>query len=433
MTRATRFAHRLLAATAVAGLAVCGAATGPFAAGTAFAQDRSITVWFGRQDFIPEDQFAAFKADYPDIDVQFEVIRLEDVNAQLILAIRSGNAPDIVQIQARDVNQLALGGVVKDFTHMIEEFEQRFPETYAQLSPLTWEGASGVDGNIYGAALFAQSIYLTYRTDWLDEAGIAYPLETTDRVLEAARALSTLPDGGDRPGFSLIGCCVSPTWELPLFLAMGGTITDGVPQIDNEIGIAWIDFYQQLMRDQSAHPDTPSWDSGQMRAAFIGERAAIMHEGEHIYVEVHKQVPYESGKWTFERLPTRPGQTEPHVQSGFAFPYIVTTANEDEEAAMLALEYLARPEIAMQVAIRYQPTTNVAVSEDPGYLAAKPWATDIVPLSSNLISLPTHPTRAIQVYDVLQELRDRMVAEPNTPAADLASEYQQKLNEAAGL
>jgi len=399
----------------------------------AMAQERSLKVWFGRQDFVPEDQFETFKQDYPDIDVEFEVIRLEDVNAQLILALRSGNAPDIVQIHTRDVGQLALGGVVKDFTHMIEEFEERFPETYAQLSPLTWEGASDTDGNIYGAALFAQSIYLTYRTDWLEEAGIELPLETTDRVLEAARTITQLPERGERFGFSLIGCCVSPTWELPLFLAMGGQVVDGVPQIDNEIGVEWISFYQTLMQDQSAHPDTPSWDSGQMRAAFVGERAGIMHEGEHIYVEVHKQVPYETGKWTFERLPTRPGQTEPHVQSGFAFPYIVTTANEDEEAAMLALEYLARPEIAKQVAIRYQPTTNVAVSEDPEYLAAKPWATDIVPLSSNLISLPTHPTRAIQIYDVLQELRDRMIAEPNADPKALAQEYQEKLNTAAGL
>ena len=100
---------------------------------------------------------------------------------------------------------------------------------------------------------------------------------------------------------------------------------------------------------------------------------------------------------------------------------------------MLALEYLARPAIAKQVAIRYQPTTNTAVSEDAEYLAAKPWATDIVHLSSNLISLPTHPTRAIQVYDVLQELRDRTVADPGADPKALAQEYQEKLNAAAGL
>ena len=416
------------------GAALLGAVVfGAVSVGPALAQDRSLKVWFGRENFIPEDKFAAFKNEYPDINVEFEVIRLEDVTAQLILAIRSGNAPDIVQIHARDVAQLAQGGVVKDFSHMIEEWKQRFPETYGQLAPLAWEGASDFDGNIYGVALYAQSIYLTYRTDWLDEAGIAYPLETTDRVLEAAKAVSTLSDGGERFGFSLLGCCNSPSWELPLFLAMGGEVINGVPQIDSEVGIAWIEFYQELMRSQASHPDTPSWDSGQMRAAFIGERAGIMNEGEHIYVEVHKQLPYEEGKWTFERLPTRPGQTEPHVQSGFAFPFIVTTANEDEEAAMLALEYLARPDFAKQVAIRYQPTTNTAVSEDAEYLAAKPWAKDILPLSSNLVSLPTHPTRTIQIYDALKQLRDRTIAEPNADAAEMAVEAQKELNEAAGL
>jgi ABC-type glycerol-3-phosphate transport system substrate-binding protein len=428
MPNVSTLTRRLLGATLLAGMAIGAMLSGP-----AMAQDRSLKVWFGRQDFIPEDQFQTFMADYPDIKVEFEVIRLEDVNSQLILAIRSGNAPDIVQIQARDVAQLAQGGVVKDFTHMIEEWKERFPETYNQLADLAWEGASDIDGKIYGVALFAQSIYLTYRTDWLDELGIEYPLETTDRVLEAAKAISESMGGQDRFGFSLIGCCVSPTWELPQFLAMGGQLENGVPQIDNEIGVAWIEFYQELMQSGAAHPDTPSWDSGQMRAAFIGERAGIMNEGEHIYVEVHKQVPYESGKWTFERLATRPGQTEEHRQTGFAFPYIVTSANEDEEAAMLALEYLARPAIAKQVAIRYQPTTNAAVAEDPEYLAAKPWAQDILPLSSNLFNLPTHPTRAIQVYDVLQELRDRMVSDPGADAKALASEYQEKLNAAAGL
>jgi ABC-type glycerol-3-phosphate transport system substrate-binding protein len=428
MTPTRRTANILLSSVLLAGAATLGG----FAT-EATAQDRKIKVWFGRDQFIPEDRFAQFKAENPGIAVEFEVIRLEDVNAQLVLALRSGNAPDIVQIQSRDISQLANGKVLKDFTAGVEAWKTQFPDTYGQLAPLAWEGAMGADGKIYGVALFAQSIYLTYRKDYLEAAGVQTPLETTDRVLAAAKAVSTLGAGGDRLGFSLIGCCVAPTWELPLFLAMGGQIKDGVPQIDNEIGVAWIDFYQQLMRDKSASPDTPSWDSGQMRAAFIGERAGIMHEGEHIYVEVHKQVPYESGKWAFERLPTRPGQTEPHVQSGFAFPFIVTAANKDDDAALRALEYLARPAIAKQVAIRYQPTTNSAVASDPEYLAAKPWAQDILPLSSNLISLPTHPTRVIQIYDVLQQLRDRAVADTATPAAQLAKEYQALLNKAAGL
>ncbi|WP_158569309.1 ABC transporter substrate-binding protein [Pseudotabrizicola alkalilacus] len=397
------------------------------------AQERTLKVWFGRDQFIPEDQFAQFKAENPDIAVEFEVIRLEDVSAQLVLATRSGNAPDIVQIQARDITQLAQGGMLKEFDAQIETFKEQFPDTYNQLSPIAWEGASSADGKLYGVALFVQSIYLTYRKDLLEAAGIAMPLETTDNVLAAAKAVSTIPGGGDMLGFSLIGCCVAPTWELPLFLAMGGQFIDGVPQIDTEVGIEWIEFYQTLMRDKSASPDSASWDSGQMRAAFVGGRAGVMHEGEHIYVEIEKTMPYAEGKWTFERLPTRPGQTEPHVQSGFAFPFVVTTAADDDDAVVRALEYLARPDFAKQVAIRYQPTTNSAVSNDPEYLAAKPWAQDIAPLAASLVSLPTHPTRVIQIYDVLTQLRDRSVADTTTPAADLAKEYQDLVNKAAGL
>jgi ABC-type glycerol-3-phosphate transport system substrate-binding protein len=116
------------------------------------AQERSIKVWFGRDQFIAEDQFAVFKAEYPDIAVEFEVIRLEDVNAQLVLATRSGNAPDIVQIQARDITQLARGGLLKDFTAQVETWKTTYPDSYAQLSPLAWEGASWADRQVYGVA-----------------------------------------------------------------------------------------------------------------------------------------------------------------------------------------------------------------------------------------------------------------------------------------
>lgn len=407
-----------------------GALFGPSLVDRAEAQERRIKIWFGRQDFIPDDQFKSFSLNYPNIKVEFQVIRLEDMAAQLVLAQRSGSAPDIVQIYWRDVSQLARGKLLKEFTGMIAELKRRFPLTAANLTPLAWSGASDDRGTIYGLNLYASSIYLTYRKDWMQEAGIKLPLETTDRVLEAARKLSA---GGARTGMSLLGCCSNPNWELPLFMAMGGQMRDGVPLLDSEAGVAWISFYQTLMRERSAHPDTPSWDSGQMRAAFIGERAAMMNEGEHIYVEVHKKMPYSTGKWAFERLPTRPGQTEPHAQVGFAFPYVVTVANKDEEAAMLVLEYLARPAITKQVSIRYQPSTNNAVHNDPEYIAAKPWAKDIAPISGTVFPMPHHPTRSIQVHDVVKQLRDTMIAKPNADARALAKEYHEKIFTAAGF
>jgi ABC-type glycerol-3-phosphate transport system substrate-binding protein len=392
---------------------------------------RTVKVWFGRYDFVPDDAFASFMRDNPAIRVQHEVIRLEDASAQLVLALRAGTAPDIVQIYERDVLTLAAGGALKDISAEVAAMKEEFPETFRQLAPITWEAVTDGSGRIFGASLFNMSIYLTYRKDWLAEAGVNLPLETTDQVLDAARKLAALKGPG--AGFALVGCCVGPTWELPLFRAMGGGYVDAVPQIDNPIGVAWIGFYQKLMRDRSASPDTSAWDSGQMRAAFIGGRAGIMHEGEHIYVELQKRLPYESGVWGFAKLPMRPGQTEPHVQTGFGFPHVVTAGNTDPDAAMRVLAYLGRKDIAQQVAIRYQPTSNLAVSEDPAYRAAKPWAEDIAPISAQLKPLPSHPTRQIRLSNVLTELRDRMVAQPNADPRVLAAEYQAKLNAAAGL
>jgi ABC-type glycerol-3-phosphate transport system substrate-binding protein len=257
-----------LGRTGLAGLLAVGTALSTLLVEPALAQDGSLKIWFGRQNFIPDDEFAAFREMYPDIEVDFEVVRLEDVSTQLILAMRSGTAPDIVQIHARDVEQLALGGVLKDFSARIEEMSERFPETYNNLAPLAWEGASDSSGALYGVALYAQSIYLTYRTDLLEAVGITPPLETTDRVLEAAKAINEAND--DVNGFSLLGCCNSASWELPLFMSMGGEVIDGIPQIDTEIGHEWIAFYQELMTSGAANKDTPSWDDVPKRAAFIG-------------------------------------------------------------------------------------------------------------------------------------------------------------------
>ena len=96
MTKVMNVTRRLLGATLL-GAMISGAVS----VEPVLAQDRSIKVWFGRDNFVPEDEFAAFKAENPGINVEFETIRLEDVSAQLILATRSGNAPDIVQIHAR--------------------------------------------------------------------------------------------------------------------------------------------------------------------------------------------------------------------------------------------------------------------------------------------------------------------------------------------
>ena len=398
---------------------------------TALAQVTELRVWFGRQNFIPTDQFATFHAENPDIRVNFEVVRLEDVPTQLILAQRAGQAPDIVQIASHTVPQMASNGLLKDIGELLARWQSELPDSYASLAPITWSAAS-YDGKVYGASLFNQSMYLFYRADWLAEAGITQPPRTTDEVLAAARAMSTLPAGGDRIGFSIIGTAnVPPVWELPLFLSLGGQYVDGVPQLDAEAGYAFIDFYQTLVRDRIAHPDSLAWDPGEMRAAVIGGRAGMMIEGEHIYVPVHEQMPYQDGAWSFTLLPHRPGAEAEARYIALGFPYLMTAASPNDDAVLKVLEYLSRPDILMDVALTYQPSSNLMVAEDPRYLAAKPWVPDILPLFAQVVQFPAHPRRQLEIMEVLVELRQDMIANPTADPVEVAKRYQRLIDEAA--
>ena len=398
---------------------------------TASAQQTELRVWFGRQNFIPDDQFATFHAENPDIKVNFEVVRLEDVISQLILALRAGQAPDIVQVFSHAVPQLASSGLLRDSSDLVTAWQAKYPESYAALAHITWSAAS-YDGKNYGASLHNQSMYLFYRKDWLAEAGITSVPRTSDEVLAAGRAMSTLASGGNRVGFSIIGKAAEPpVWEIPLFLSLGGQYVDGVPQLDSEAGYAFIDFYQTLMRDQIAHPDSLAWDSGEMRAAVIGGRGGMMIEGEHIYVPIHAEMPYADDKWSFTLLPHRPGAEDEATYMTYGLPYLVTVGTQQPEAVLKVLEYLSRAETIFPVALTYQPTSNLLVSEDPAYLEAKPWANDILPLWQRVVPVPAHETRQLEIMEVLVDLRQDMVANPTADPVDMAKRYQQMLDEAA--
>lgn len=388
-----------------------------------------IDVWFGRENFIPADKFERFHSEHPNIKVNYQVVRLEDVAEQLMLLQRAGKAPDIVQIQSHTVPQMATGGQIRASGDVLDMWKAKYPSNFNALSGLTWEAASH-DGKTYGASLHNQSMYLWVRTDWLKEAGINTIPESMSEVLAAAKKISKLGKG---IGFSLIGAAdVPPVWELPVFMSLGGTYVDGVPQINSDAGFAWIEFYQTLMRDGSAHPDTLAWSAGEMRAPVIGGKAGMMIEGEHLYVSINENMPYEEGKWTFVLPPYRDGHKDEAVYAGFGFPYVLTSSTDKVEAAMEVLNYLSDKDIIKSVALTYQPSSNLEVSSDPEYLQKKPWAEDILPLFEKTVSLPAHESAQLEILNILTQLRQEMIKDPYADPKVVATKYQELLNNAAG-
>jgi ABC-type glycerol-3-phosphate transport system substrate-binding protein len=107
---------------------------------TAIAQE--ITVWFGRENFIPADAFDTFHAENPGISVKTDVIRLEQAVADTLRATQSGRAPDIVQAPADGLAPLVAQGAVRDVSALLEAWRASDPASLDDISSVGLEMAS---------------------------------------------------------------------------------------------------------------------------------------------------------------------------------------------------------------------------------------------------------------------------------------------------
>ncbi|MEX2540696.1 MAG: sugar ABC transporter substrate-binding protein [Trueperaceae bacterium] len=383
-----------------------------------------LTIWFGRENFIPADAFDAFHAEHPNIRVTTDVIPLEQAVADTLRAAQAGRAPDIVQIPADSLGPLAIQNALFDISDLLEQWQSEDPAGHGNLAEAAFSMGSW-DGTPHGLALHIGPFWYTYRTDWFEEAGIAVPTNW-DEVLEAGRQLS---DGG-RIGFAIHGSRAhDPVWMLSLFMAMGGQWEGNVPQLDSEAGVYLLEFYQALVRDDIGSPEILAWDSGDFRAAFINGNAAQALIGDNVYPTVQESLEY-GDEWAGKPLPPRPGAEDQNRTMALGWPYVVTAQTEHPEEAMLALRYLARPEIIEEVALRYQPTTVLPVLNSPSYVDAKPWAPDFAEAFAQLEPLPGHP-RQPQIYQVLLDAMQEALQNPNADAGEIAATYQAQIDELA--
>ena len=396
----------------------------PFVFGSGEAEDGEqveITVWFGRENFIPDDNFESFREQYPDIDINVDVVPLEEALQQSSMAIDAGEGPDILQIDSRRLPPLAEAGYLRDMSDMLERWEEENPESYNAISGTGWEHATH-DGAQYGVALSAGPFNHVYRKDWLEEAGLEVP-ETWEDVLDVARALN---EGEGQRGYAVRGP-TSTVWFFSHFQAMGGEFGEnGVIELDSEAGIYALNFYQTLVDEELVSEDVLAWGSGDMRGAFITGRAAQAPIGTNIFPNIQEELEY-GEEWGAIPPPHREGHEDEWSYSSLGWPHLVTSSTDHPYEASLVLRYLAEQENAMSVAVRYQPTTVMTVYEDPDFLEANPWSEEFIAPFDTMVTVPGHENYESMNEIVLDALGEVM-SDTEVDPADVAARYQEELD-----
>jgi multiple sugar transport system substrate-binding protein len=234
----------------------------------------------------------------------------DDFETKLQQAAAQKKLPDIV---INDTDRL--GGLVKQ--GLVREVDKGALAGQADLTPASWQAATGADGKTYGVPFSAQSFALFIRKDWRTKVG--YPLPTTWPQLDAlAKAFTTKdPDGdgkADTYGYVIPGSTKRgyTSWYFSSWLwAGGGDFFTGQPgafepAINNAQSIAAVDeFKKQFCIDKTVVPGSITAETTQAHPLFESGKGGIYLTGPYNMARFDKNLGKD--KYEVVALPAGPG------------------------------------------------------------------------------------------------------------------------------
>ena len=144
----------------------------------------TLTFWSWRtEDVAAYEKFIeAFRAENPDIDVEFTPYLNTEYNTILATALQGGGGPDIIHLRAYGgMEPLAEAGY-------LVRLDDKVP-ALADFDPGILLGATNrADGGVYGVPFALQTVQVLYNEDMFEELGLSEP-QTWDEFVAVAEAL----------------------------------------------------------------------------------------------------------------------------------------------------------------------------------------------------------------------------------------------------
>lgn len=254
---------------------VVAAATGP-AAGSRLVEAGTRTVSVGTYQWTQpgiKDWFeavaAAFQKEYPDITVKPEVVPVNEYWDKMIVQVRAGSTPDVMQVNGI-THQLIADGALAPLDNWLKTTD--IPKRWHPLQNVLVRG-----GNTY-ALIYSMSNWsmLFYNKDVLKAAGLQPP-KTIDELYDNAVKLTK----GGVFGFSM-STQQNPDDQMAVALSQmvylhgGWWAKNGVPTVNSPEVIKGVSFYKRLF-DAKVSPI--GMDQQQRRQMFREGKIAMSLDG----------------------------------------------------------------------------------------------------------------------------------------------------------
>jgi multiple sugar transport system substrate-binding protein len=249
-------------------LGACGAAPAanspaPAAADSTAPVNLRMTVWTGSEAHLAllNGIAAEYKADHPNVNVQFDTIPFDDYTSKLTIQLAGGNPPDAGWILETNAPAFIEAGVLADIGGTLKANETYDYADLAEPAMGLWTRSEAV----YGVPFSTSPFVLFYNSDLFAAAGLQTPNElhaagewTWEAFADAAQAIAAENPGiygfetVDNAGYT------SRIWHnlVPIIRAYGGDVwgASGCTLTAPEAVQAVELYHRMVFADQSAVP-----------------------------------------------------------------------------------------------------------------------------------------------------------------------------------
>ena len=317
-----------------------------------------------------------FEAANPDIKVNLQSNPYGGLQGKVLVALRSGIPPDVIEVQTSWLSPYVATGKLDDITDVVTS---KIPVKDFVPAPIE---NSTFDGKIYSLPFQAESLAMLYRKDLYREAGLDpdKPPVTWPAFIEAAKKLTrTRANGQATYGYGIAGG--GPEGEgnvlyraLPyMWMNGGGILSDDYKKviINSPESVAAVDFYTSMYTQlKVAPPSTLENDGLALRRLFMAGTIA-QYQGTPTEIErLDKDAP--DLDYGVAIMPHPEGKQTAALLGGWGF--ILPKDAKNKEAAKKLIAFLANPE-RIGFYTRTFPTVKAALDlprfADPRFTAFK--------------------------------------------------------------
>ena len=278
------------------------------------------------------DLVAKFQQANPSITVKLEITTADGLPQRVLTALRSGAAPDVIDVQHAWVNGYAQNDLVLPLDAVLKDRDDYIP---ASLTYVTW------NNKLWAIPYRIETHAIIFNKGMFKEAGLDpdKPPQTWDELIAAAKRLSK----GKVAGFAITGGGeVGNTIfrSLPFIWMNGGDMLSAdlkKPAVNSPEAVAAVKFYTDFYKNKLSPASTLENDGTANRRLFIAGTVAAYQSGQFDIDSIRKENP----KIDIGVMPIPHPQGKPTAAILGGWSFVVPQSAKNPEEAKKLVAFLA--------------------------------------------------------------------------------------------